>query len=168
MEGFMDLGNLCCDTLCKLVFNDIQSVFQQLFTPAWYKDDIMQAVVLTLTDYCEDFKSHLHSYLLSRILKCVLERYAISYLDAVRNKHAKFTRPASVEKFRADVDATHKFFTQFLEPETVQEWLQPLYATCRLIESSTSFISLEFYAMKKQYPDLPLTFTKCILKKRGD
>ncbi|KAJ1979353.1 SNARE-binding exocyst subunit S6 [Dimargaris xerosporica] len=168
MEGFMDLANLCCDSLCKLVFNDIQSVFQQLFTPAWYKDDIMQAVVLTLTDYCEDFKSHLHSYLLSRILKSVLERYAISYLDAVRNKHAKFTRPASVERFRADVDAAHKFFVQFLEPEFVQEWLQPLYATCGLIESSPTLIFLDFYAMKKQYPDLPLTFIKDILQKRDD
>ncbi|KAJ1909533.1 SNARE-binding exocyst subunit S6 [Tieghemiomyces parasiticus] len=168
MDEFMNLAKACCTALCGIVFDDVLPVFGQLFTPAWYKDDILQAVVLTLKDYSEDFRHHLHEYLFELVIKHILERFATLYLDAVANKGARFTRPASVTKFHADVEAAKTFFQTCLDAATVDAWLQPLHQTGALIESSATLIFLDFYAMKKQYPDLPLSFVKDILQKRDD
>ncbi|RKP35078.1 exocyst complex component Sec6-domain-containing protein, partial [Dimargaris cristalligena] len=104
MDAFMHTAKACCISLCQIVFNDVMPVFQKLFTPAWYKDDVLQAVVLTLQDYTSDFRSHLHQYLFELVIKHILERFATLYLDAVHNKGARFTRPISVEKFRSDIE----------------------------------------------------------------
>ncbi|KAJ1651146.1 SNARE-binding exocyst subunit S6 [Dispira simplex] len=168
MDGFLAIAQLCCTTLAQIVYNDVTPVFQQLFTPAWYKEDIMQAVVLTLQDYTSDFRGHLNGFLCDKVIKDLLEWYSITYLDSVHNKNARFTRPASVEKFQSDIQAAEAYFKSCLAPEVVDEWLQPLRQTCALIESSPTLIFLDFYSMKKQYPDLPLSFVKDILQKRED
>ncbi|KAI7825605.1 exocyst complex component Sec6-domain-containing protein [Kickxella alabastrina] len=116
----------------------------------WYQDDLLQPVIETLKDYCQDFQDHLDNY-----------------IDAVAGK-VKFYKGQTSEKLTLELHRATKFFKQHMDGSAVAETLNVVRILISLIDSTPTMIFLEFFSVKKQYPDLPLALVEDILTKRDD
>ncbi|KAJ2358506.1 SNARE-binding exocyst subunit S6, partial [Coemansia sp. RSA 2611] len=121
----------------------------------------------TLKDYCQDFQDHLDKYLYKRLMQDLLSRFALSYVDAASGK-VKFRKGKSSEKLNLELHRATKFFKEHMDSGAVTETLSIVRILISLIDSTPTMIFLEFFSVKKQYPDLPLALVEDILAKRDD
>ncbi|KAJ2801721.1 SNARE-binding exocyst subunit S6, partial [Coemansia helicoidea] len=167
MDIFMGVAEAATQTLADIVFSDLRPITQALYTTDWYQDDLLQPVIETLKDYCQDFGDHLDKYLCRRLMQDLLTRFALSYIDAVAGK-IKFHKGATTEKLHSELHRASKFFKEHMDGGAVSETLNVVRILISLIDSTPAMIFLEFFSVKKQYPDLPLALIEDILAKRDD
>ncbi|KAJ2161685.1 SNARE-binding exocyst subunit S6 [Coemansia sp. RSA 552] len=167
MDIFMNVAEAATQTLADVVFSDLRPVTSALYTADWYDEDLLQPVIETLRDYCQDFHDHLDKYLYRRLMQDLLTRFALSYIDAVAGK-VKFRKGKTTEKLNLELHRASKFFKEHMEPGAVSETLNVVRILISLIDSTPAMIFLEFFSVKKQYPDLPLALIEDILSKRDD
>ncbi|KAI8321290.1 exocyst complex component Sec6 [Martensiomyces pterosporus] len=167
MDVFMSVAEAATQTLADIVFSDLRPITSALYSVDWYQDDLLQPVIETLKDYCEDFHDHLDKYLYKRLMQDLLSRFALSYIDAVAGK-IRFYKGRTTEKLNLELHRATKFFKQHMDSNAVAETLNVVRILISLIESTPTMIFLEFFSVKKQYPDLPLALIEDILSKRDD
>ncbi|KAJ2376872.1 SNARE-binding exocyst subunit S6 [Coemansia sp. RSA 2607] len=167
MDIFMNVAEAATQTLADIVFSDLRPITSALYTVDWYQDDLLQPVIETLMDYCQDFHDHLDKYLYKRLMQDLLSRFALSYIDAVAAK-VKFYKGKTSEKLNLELHRATKFFKQHMDAGAVAETLNVVRILISLIDSTPTMIFLEFFSVKKQYPDLPLQLVEDILSKRDD
>ncbi|KAJ2781333.1 SNARE-binding exocyst subunit S6 [Coemansia javaensis] len=167
MDIFMSVAEAATQALADLVFFDLRPVTEALYTKEWYEDDMLPAVIETLRDYCQDFHDHLDRYLCRRLMQDLLSRFALSYVEAVAGK-AKFHKGRTSERLHSEVHRASKFFREHMDGAAVSETLNVVRILISLIDSTPAMIFLEFFSIKKQYPDLPLALIEDILSKRDD
>ncbi|KAJ2715834.1 SNARE-binding exocyst subunit S6 [Coemansia spiralis] len=167
MDIFMGLAEAATQTLADIVFSDLRPITLALYTADWYQDDLLQPVIETLKDYCQDFGDHLDKYLCRRLMQDLLTRFALSYIDAVAGK-VKFHKGTTTEKLHSELHRASKFFKEYMDGGAVSETLNVVRILISLIDSTPAMIFLEFFSVKKQYPDLPLALIEDILAKRDD
>ncbi|KAJ2726234.1 SNARE-binding exocyst subunit S6 [Coemansia sp. Benny D115] len=167
MDIFMNVAEAATQTLADIVFSDLRPITAALYTVDWYQDDLLQPVIETLKDYCQDFQDHLDQYLYQRLMQDLLSRFALSYIDAVAGK-VKFHKGQTTEKLGHELHRATKFFKQHMDAAAVSETLNVVRILISLIDSTPTMIFLEFFSVKKQYPDLPLALIEDILTKRDD
>ncbi|KAK9718843.1 SNARE-binding exocyst subunit S6 [Basidiobolus ranarum] len=168
MEGFMAVSQAASKALLDIVFHDLKAIFSQIFCQSWYKEDLMLPVIATLKDYCHDFKTHMQQYPFTKIMDHLLDRFILAYLNALRNKNAKLTLPNAVSKIEGDIKATYDFFLGYIPQEQVEKQMDVLLKVETLIGSSANMIYLDFYGVRKHYPDIPIGLVETILSKRDD
>ncbi|KAJ2356497.1 SNARE-binding exocyst subunit S6, partial [Coemansia erecta] len=167
MDIFMNVAEAATQTLADIVFSDLRPITAVLFTAEWYQDDLLQPVIETLKDYCQDFHDHLDKYLYRRLMQDLLSRFALSYVDAVAGK-IKLHKGQATEKLNLEMHRASKFFKEHMDGAAVSETLNIVRILISLIDSTPAMIFLEFFSVKKQYPDLPLALIEDILSKRDD
>ncbi|KAJ2452977.1 hypothetical protein EV183_002562 [Coemansia sp. RSA 2336] len=167
MDIFMGVAEAATQTLADIVFSDLRPITSVLFTSEWYQDDLLQPVIETLKDYCQDFHDHLDKYLYRRLMQDLLSRFALSYVDAIAGK-VKLLKGKASEKLNLEMHRASKFFKEHMDSAAVSETLNIVRILISLIDSTPAMIFLEFFSVKKQYPDLPLALIEDILSKRDD
>ncbi|KAJ2662344.1 SNARE-binding exocyst subunit S6 [Coemansia sp. RSA 1200] len=167
MDIFMNVAEAATQTLADIVFSDLRPITSALYTPEWYQDDLLQPVIETLKDYCQDFQDHLDKYLYKRLMQDLLSRFALSYVDAVAGK-VKFHKGKTTEKLNLEIHRASKFFKEHVDAGAVADTLNVVRILVSVIDSTPTMIFLEFFSVKKQYPDLPLVLVEDILTKRDD
>ncbi|KAJ2885898.1 SNARE-binding exocyst subunit S6 [Coemansia aciculifera] len=167
MDIFMNIAESATQTLADIVFSDLRPITAALYTAEWYQEDLLQPVIETLKDYCQDFQDHLDKYLYKRLMQDLLSRFALSYVDAASGK-VKFRKGKSSEKLNLELHRATKFFKEHMDSGAVTETLNIVRILISLIDSTPTMIFLEFFSVKKQYPDLPLALVEDILAKRDD
>ncbi|KAJ1758560.1 SNARE-binding exocyst subunit S6 [Coemansia sp. RSA 2523] len=167
MDIFMNVAEAATQTLADIVFSDLRPITAVLFTDEWYEDDLLQPVIETLKDYCQDFHDHLDKYLYRRLMQDLLSRFALSYVDAVSGK-IKLRKGQASEKLNLEMHRASKFFKEHMDSGAVSDTLNIVRILISLIDSTPAMIFLEFFSIKKQYPDLPPMLIEDILSKRDD
>lgn len=167
MDIFMGVAEASTQTLADIVFSDLLPITSALYTNEWYQEDLLQPVIETLMDYCQDFQDHLDKYLYRRLMQDLLSRFALSYIDAVAGK-VKFYKGKTSEKLSLELHRAAKFFKSHMDSTAVAETLNVVRILISIIDSTPTMIFLEFFSVKKQYPDLPLPLVEDILSKRDD
>ncbi|PVU92812.1 hypothetical protein BB559_003571 [Furculomyces boomerangus] len=168
LEGFMDVAQMCVRELSEIVFADLRPVFNALYTKDWYQEDLLQPVIETLSDYFVDFKDHLHEFLFIRVVQELLERHVTGYIDAIGLRSTKFRKKVCVPKLKQEIGASSQFFKDYLDASVVLEIMNALTMVASLINASPTMIFLEYFSIKKQFPDVPLAMVEDILNKRED
>ncbi|CAG8854867.1 10527_t:CDS:1, partial [Gigaspora margarita] len=86
----------------------------------WYQEDPMLLIIETIKDYTNDFQTHMNEYLLDRLMSNTLERFIIAYIEAMRNKGAKFKKPDVMIRIRKDVETAFTFFQQHIPSQELK------------------------------------------------
>ncbi|CAG8492460.1 7351_t:CDS:2 [Acaulospora colombiana] len=168
MDGFFLVAQAAKDSLLDIVFNDLKLPFGQLYTPYWYQEDPMLLIIETIKDYDNDFQLHMNEYLLDKLMNNILERFIIAYIEAIKNKGAKFKKPECITRAQGDVGAALTFFQQHIPASELKNKFDVINRIHQLFESNRKSIFLDYYSMKKIYGDMPVGFVEEILSKRDD
>jgi len=168
MSGFLETGTYACKCLLDLVFNDMQSVFKQLFCPEWYSEDHVLLLVETMKDYGDDFNDHLKDFLYNRITTDMMDRLLVEYVGAMRNKNVIFRMPSSKTRFRGDLEMLQKYFELSVGENKVVAALAPAEQLLKFALANQDKLFFEYMQLKKKYPDFELDFAEVLLSHRED
>ena len=169
-NGYVDLGTTCINIFCSLIFLvDFRSILPEFFTPQWYSQKRVGAIVSTFADYLHDYESVLHASLRDILVEELSDQLLAHYLSAVRNKGAKFKRSDPfTEKIRDDVMTAFGFFENYASfPEIKAKW--------RVVGDMTDLISTEkaqvpfaYENFKRNYWDVQIGWVEAVLRARDD
>ncbi|CAG8551125.1 12287_t:CDS:1 [Ambispora leptoticha] len=167
-NGFLAVARACTQTLLDQVFHDLKQPFGQLYTSYWYQEDPMALIIETIKDYTRDFQNNLQNYLLDKLMTDTLSRFMIAWIEALRNKGAKFKMPECLDRITNDVRTAFGFFRDHISQQDLENTFDVYERIHSLLASSRKTIFLEYYNMKKAYGDVPVSLIEDILSKRDD
>ena len=175
-DGFLNIAKSATKTLVDIIMSAIKTCLGQLFALEWYNEAVIETVVATFEDFFTDYQSHAEEFLMVKLFADVLERTVIVYIEAMRgrNSRLKVIQPQDSNSSTAsdlllrDIQCLQKFFSQFRDPKKVEKALDPLIKLRTLLIASEKMIFLEFFALVKVYPDVPLPLIDELLSKRDD
>jgi exocyst complex component 3 len=107
-------------------------------------------------------------YLYNKLTTELVDRFVIAYIEAFKNKNAKFKMPTAAERMRSDVDLVVSFFSRTKSAKRAKASFEVISKIIGLIESPQRTLYIDFYSLWKQFPDMPLDFVEKILGKRDD
>jgi hypothetical protein len=168
MDGFMDVAKKCYQYLIEVSFMDVKAAFGTMFTEEWYRTSMMPSIVLTLQDYCDDYNSHLHQYLFTKMISDIMDRFMLCYLEAMRVKGVKLRVPECGERMTKDIESGLNLFSSFKSRKRIEGKFQALEFVRLFVVSSPKFAFMEFYTLWKAFPDVPLSFIEDIIYRRTD
>lgn len=180
-DGFVDLSTHCITTFVTLIFTvDFRSTVLEFFTQKWYTGPQMKLIIITFSDYINDYAKMFHHSLLDIFVEELSDELLIHYLSSVRNKGAKFRRSEPfTERFKDDVVTVFEFFRGLNSKEELsnlisvdftsikQKWWVVNYLV-RLLEADKAGVVGVYEAFKREYWDLQMTWVESVLKARDD
>ena len=168
-DGFLNIAKTATKVLVDLIFSAIKICTSQLFALEWYNDVVIETVVATFEDFFVDYQSHAEEFLMVKLIADVLERTVIVYIEAMRGRNSKLRmQQGAADLLSRDIQTLQKFFSRFRDPKKVEKALDPLIKLRTLLMASEKMIFLEFFALVKTYPDVPLILIEDLLGKRDD
>ncbi|CAG8468448.1 12461_t:CDS:2 [Ambispora gerdemannii] len=167
-NGFLAVARACTQTLLDQVFHDLKQPFSQLYTVHWYQEDPMALIIETIKDYTRDFQNNLQNYLLDKLMTDTLSRFMIAWIEALRNKGAKFKMPECLDRITNDVRTAFGFFHDHIPQQDLENTFDVYERIHSLLASSRKTIFLDYYNMKKAYGDVSIALIEDILSKRDD
>lgn len=167
-DGFFKLASQGHEVILKIIFNDLKAGFSQLYTSVWYEEDLVLCIIATFEDYCTDASQKLHPFLFDLLINKLFERFLIESLQAFTNRHAQFRIPQCASKMETESKAVQHFFSNYLDGKVVQSKLDPLVRLQSLTSASAKMVFLDFYPLRKQYPDMPISLVESIMNHRTD
>lgn len=168
LKGFMDISKRCITILIEIIMFDLKSTFSQMFTSAWYDEKLINLIIGTLIDYCDDFQVYLQEYLFTKFITDLNDRFIIAYLESFCNKNAKFKMPQCVEKMKNDIAQAVEFFTKYRTSKRVNESFKHVNQFISMITSSVTMLFLDYYSLWKECPDISISYIETVLNKRDD
>ena len=168
IDGFLKLAKRAYTTLIDIAILDCKPATSQMYLQGWYDQDLMRLIIGTLEDYCADFQQFLTSHLFSKLMTDLIDRFALVYLECLKNKGGKFKMPMAKERMRADFNMAIEFFSQHKTEKRVRQSLDVIDKTQTFIEANARLALVEFYNLWKSYPDIPYTFIEDLIWKRDD
>lgn len=170
-DGFLNIAKTSTKILVDLICAAIKICTSQLFALEWYNDGgVIETVVATFEDFFVDYQKHAEEFLMVKLISDVLERTVIVYIEAMRGRNSKLRMQQgnAADLLSRDIQTLQKFFSRFRDPKKVEKALDPLIKLRTLLMASEKMIFLEFFALIKTYPDVPLTLIEELLGKRDD
>lgn len=172
-DGFLNIAKSSTKILVDLIIAAIKLCLNQLFALEWYTDSVIETVVATFEDFFTDYQRHAEEFLMTKIIADVLERTVIVYIEAMRGRNSRLkmtqsSQPDAAELILRDLNTLQKFFSRFRDAKKVEKALDPLVKLRILLMASEKMIFLEFFALVKVYPDVPLPVIEELLMKRDD
>ncbi|KAL2919037.1 SNARE-binding exocyst subunit S6 [Polyrhizophydium stewartii] len=168
MDGFMRIAKRGQQILVDIVMSDIQPALNFLHCQQWYEQDIMRLIVGTFEDYGDDFQKHLSEYVYGKVTSELLDRYLVAYIETFKNKNAKYKMPTAVERMHSDLELVLAFFVKTKNAKRAKASFEVIEKIIALLEANPRMVFLDFYALWKAYPDIPLEFIEKLLGKRDD
>lgn len=172
-DGFVGIAKGCVSVLVDVIMQTIQPALSKLFTASWYREQgqLVQQITATFADYFEDYRTHCDEFLMNKLVGDCLDRLIAGYLEQMQAKTTKL-RMGSGENtnslFQSDLATISGFFRKLRDEKRVQKAMDVLDKTVALVVSSPKMIFLEFFAVWKVYPDMPLAFLENVLFRRDD
>lgn len=170
-DGFLNIAKAATKVLVDLICFAIKICTGQLFSLEWYNDNsVIETVVATFEDFFTDYQRHAEEFLMVKLIADVLERTVIIYIEGMRGRNSKLRmqQGSAADLFAHDIETLQKFFSRFRESKKVEKALDPLVKLRTLLMASEKMIFLEFFALIKTYPDVPLALIEELLGKRDD
>lgn len=176
-DGFLNIAKTATKVLVDIISAAIKLCLNQLFSLEWYNESVIETIVATFEDFFTDYQSHAEEFLMVKLIADVLERTVIVYIEAMRGRNSKLrmkqqegtaTAPTAADLLARDIQTLQKFFSRFRDAKKVEKALDPLVKLRTLLIASEKMIFLEFFALVKTYPDVPLTLVEELLGKRDD
>lgn len=170
-QGFLEVAKLASAILTDVIFESIKPVTPKLFAPSdWYDEpgSLISTITATFDDFFHDYRETAEEFLFAKLVADVLDRLVLAYLDMMRAKGARFRQSSVAASFSADAEQILSFFRQYRDQTRVEKSLDPLMRMTSLIAASEKMVLLEFFAMFKLYPDVPLAFIEEVLMRRDD
>ncbi|KAI8801633.1 exocyst complex component Sec6-domain-containing protein [Cladochytrium replicatum] len=167
-DGFMKLAKHCYTVVIDIMLTDAKPAFSKLHCPEWYEQDLMKLVIGTLEDYCDDLQAHMTEYLFSKLSTDLLDRFLILYIDTMRSKSAKYRMPAAVDRLKSDQALALEFFSKYKSAKRVKASFDVIEKLVAMLESNARIAFLDFYALWKAYPDIPIPMVEDLFGKRDD
>ncbi|KAG8933913.1 SNARE-binding exocyst subunit S6 [Tulasnella sp. 418] len=165
IDGYLDVGKKCTQTLIDLIFNDLKPVMKQLFTPSWY-DGIMAQIVETFKDYMSDYQSYLNSSLFDLLLEDLLDAFLIGYLNALA-KASKLKMPMAADRIREDIADAFAVFEAYKPAKELEDRFEVMEMILSLLTASKSLVFLSYWPFAKKHgPNLQ--FVESLMKARDD
>ncbi|EGF77802.1 hypothetical protein BATDEDRAFT_13787 [Batrachochytrium dendrobatidis JAM81] len=168
MDGFMKITKKCQLVLVDIIMSDILPALNFLHCPQWYEQDIMRLIVGTFDDYGDDFQRHLSDYVYGKVGTELLDRFLLSYVESFKNKNAKFKMPHAPDRMRSDLELVTAYFVKTKNAKRAKASFEVIEKIIALIDSNPRMVFLDFYALWKAYPDVPLEYIEKLLTKRDD
>ncbi|KAF2016930.1 exocyst complex component Sec6 [Aaosphaeria arxii CBS 175.79] len=169
-NGYVDLGTACITIFANLIFLvDFRAIVPEFFTPAWYSQKRIGAIVSTFQDYLADYTSVLHPSLQDILIEELSDQLLVAYLSSVRNKGAKFRRadPFS-DKIRDDVLTAFQFFEQHPNYQEIKGRWRVVSEFVKLLEAEKSQVPFVYQDFKMQYWDVQIGWIEAVLRSRDD
>lgn len=170
-QGFLEVAKLASAILTDVIFESIKPVTPRIFSPSdWYDEpgSLVSTITATFDDFFHDYREKSEEFLFAKLVADVLDRLVLAYLDMMRAKGARFRQGPIAASFSADTEQIVSFFRQYRDQTRVEKSLDPVMRMTSLIAASEKMILLEFFAMFKLYPDVPLAFVEEVLMRRDD
>lgn len=175
-DGFLTIAKSATKILVDIIMSAIKVCLGQLFGLEWYNDTVIETVVATFEDFFTDYQSHAEEFLMVKLFADVLERTVIVYIEAMRGRNSRLkmtqqtdsNKPTASDLLIRDIQCLQKFFSRFRDPKKVEKALDPFVKLRTLLIASEKMIFLEFFALVKVYPDVPLPLIDELLNKRDD
>ncbi|KAF7309735.1 Exocyst complex component Sec6 [Mycena indigotica] len=165
IDGYLDVGKKCTQTLIDLIFNDLKPASKLLFQAAWY-DGIMQQIVETMRDYMTDYQQYLNASLLELLVEDLLDAFLVVYLNGLANS-PKLKMPAATERIKEDVSVLFSFFSTFKPARELEAYFDVVEKILALLEASKDLVFLSFWAFARIHgPNL--AFVEGLMKARAD
>lgn len=183
IDGYVDLAKKCVAVLVGLIFSDLRSVSKQLFTQAWYSQNLVESMVATMGDYMADYEARLNPSLRELLVQDLAMEWLALYLNALRRIPARGLKmPAARERMARDIDCATTFFQQ-LKPATTAipnpeddagdnpspgtDDLSILTLIHSIISASPQMIFMDYWAFATTYGP-QLGFIEALLRGRDD
>ncbi|KAI9034366.1 exocyst complex component Sec6-domain-containing protein [Hyaloraphidium curvatum] len=167
-DGFMRVAKRAYTVLVEVALNDTKPAVGQLHCQQWYSEDLMRLVLGTLEDYCNDFQAHMQEYLFTKLFAELLDRFVIMYLDAFRNKSARYKAGLCADRLKRDLADAEAFFTKYRNEKRVKGAFEAVDKIVSVLLSQPGLLFLDAYAAWKAYPDMPGAYLEDVLSKRDD
>jgi exocyst complex component 3 len=169
-NGYIDLATTCIRIFVTSIFlTDFRSVLPVFFTPAWYNEKHMLAMVETFQSYLNEYGSILHPLLVDIFIEEFSDELLAHYLSAVRNKNAKFKRTDQfTEKIRDDVLTAFNFFQQFSNFEDIKNKWRAVSDLSQLIDTDKTQVQFVYADIKAKYWDVQISWVEAVLRSRDD
>lgn len=167
-DGFLNVAKSATKVLVDLVVSAVKQPFNQLFTLDWYQDPIVETIIATYEDFFTDYRAHSEDFLFSKLVADVLERTVVLYIESMRGKSARFKIADAPDRLERDLSALRRFFSAIRDPVRVEKAIDPLIKLQTLLTASKKMVFLEFFALLKAYPDVPVAVVEEILANRDD
>ncbi|KAF2708460.1 exocyst complex component Sec6 [Pleomassaria siparia CBS 279.74] len=169
-NGYVDLGTTCINIFCALIFlADFKTILPEFFTPAWYAQKRIGAIVSTFADYLHDYEKVLHPSLRDILVEELSDQLLAQYLSAIRNKGAKIKRSDPfTEKIRDDVMTAFGFFEAYASfPEIKAKW-RVVGDMTDLLSAEKSQVAYVYEKFKRNYWDVQIGWVEAVLRSRDD
>jgi hypothetical protein len=168
VAGFLKISKRAQQVLVDVTMNDVNPALKVMFCDQWYEQDVMKLIIGTFEDYADDFQKHLSDYLYQKVSSELLDKFLVSYLEAFRNKNAKFKMPIATERMKTDVETCINYFSKSKNAKRVVASFEVIQKIIALLESNPRMLYLDFYNLYKTYPDVPIDYIEKLLSKRDD
>jgi exocyst complex component 3 len=141
----------------------------EFFTPAWYGQKRIGAIVSTFADYLNDYNSVLHPSLRDILVEELSDQLLVHYLGSVRNKGAKFKRTDQfTEKIRDDVLTAFKFFEDYDSYQDIKLKWRPVSKMVELLSAEKSQVAEVYAQFKMEFWDVQIGWVEAVLRSRDD
>ncbi|RKP08932.1 exocyst complex component Sec6-domain-containing protein [Thamnocephalis sphaerospora] len=167
-NGFLDIGRHGCSCIVDIVLHDMKPIFAELFCAQWYDEDLCDVLVVTLRDYCEDFRTTMKEYLFGVLVDNLLDRFLLAYLSGPFNKEAALHMPDMDDRMQDDLGKVYDFFSDYFSAEQLGDAFAPVDALRQLITAPPEEMPDEFSRLREAYPDAPIWLADKTTSKRAD
>ncbi|KAF2005081.1 exocyst complex component Sec6 [Amniculicola lignicola CBS 123094] len=169
-SAYVDLGVTCIGIFVESIFHtDFAPILPEFFTPAWYAQKRMGAIVSTFQDYLNDYENVLSFSLRDILVEELSHQLLAQYLSSVKNKGAKFRRadPFS-EKIKDDVLTAFKFFEPYTSYTEIRNEWRVLSLFEGLLTAEKALVPIAYENLKTQYWDVQIAWVEAVLRSRDD
>ena len=155
IDGFLDLAKFCVSIVIQIIFNDLKTALQPIFSSSWYGGSEVSRIAVTLNDYTEDIQAHLNEYLFETLMEDMLVEFLRSYMTAAKSKSTKFKMPEAIEQIRNDVRLAYGFFSQYIARDIVQDYFRIFEMVLALLSAYKANFSAVLDDFMSVYWDTP-------------
>ncbi|AQZ14498.1 SEC6 (YIL068C) [Zygosaccharomyces parabailii] len=118
LDGFAEVAKYCSTQLIRIMFEDLQRPFEEIFSKAWYSGNQAQQTADTLYEYLVEIKLQMNVLVFSSLLESVVEETILRFIGALKYGHNfKFKNNKFLDCMKRDFEIFYKLFVQ-LVPET--------------------------------------------------
>lgn len=168
IEGFVDVAQDCVSSLTRLIFLDLRSAVETIFTPAWYTSNVFQSIIDTLKEYLADSKGHLQPSLFECLVEDLLESTLVAYLSAIRNKGCKLQTASCMDIIQGNIGLAFDLFSHYLPADDVEKQFDVFQQLFNITSATKITMEGDYATLKSMYPDVQYNWVESILRARDD
>ena len=167
-DGFLDLAKSCLTGFIRIIYNDVKSVFQALFTKEWYTNDQISLIVQTMNEYIQDCREHLNDVLLDLFLDELLDWFLIEYISAMTSNKKAVFKHAALEQIPVEIGLAFNLFHENMEMTQLQARFDILELIIAFLQADLATIQQDWTALKDTCWDAKPAIVEGILERRED